>query len=323
MEILKLGDKGAGVADVQSRLVLIGFLPEGAVNGNFDSATSDALRAFAQTSGVTFEGALDDKLWSALVDATYNLGDRTLYLRMPYFHGHDVLELQRALGALGFADSAEDGIFGAHTEHALRNFQTNLGLPSDGIAGAYTYAALHNLEHSWVGKAALRGVRPVGFARASDVLESNAICLFGTCEFTRSVASRMSNLALATNPASHIVSADALSVAPDKTVLLMHISLLDQKDAEGVTGARTGSAAKTPRDSVVPVVTYSDTQALSVRLASAIDAAFSQVKSGASNLPRVEVVLPGTVWMEAGQERTAQHFAITLLDAICNALAEG
>ena len=34
----------------------------------------------------------------------------------------------------------------------------------------------------------------------------NALCLFGTQEFTRSVASRMSNLALATNPASKIVS---------------------------------------------------------------------------------------------------------------------
>ena len=50
-------------------------------------------------------------------------------------------------------------------------------------------------------------------ARAADVLEHNALCLFGTQEFTRSVASRMSNLALATNPASKIMSADSLLVA--------------------------------------------------------------------------------------------------------------
>ena len=35
---------------------------------------------------------------------------------MPYFHGHDVLELQQALGALGFVCGTRDGIFGAHTE---------------------------------------------------------------------------------------------------------------------------------------------------------------------------------------------------------------
>ena len=76
---------------------------------------------------------------------------------MPYFHGHDVLELQQALGALGFFYGTRDAIFGAHTEEALRRFQLNLGLPSDGIAGAYTYAALRNLAHSWVGKEATHG----------------------------------------------------------------------------------------------------------------------------------------------------------------------
>ena len=81
---------------------------------------------------------VDEKTWTALVDASFCLGDRTLYLRMPHFHGHDVQQLQKALSALGFACGDIDGIFGAFTELALRKFQTNLGLPTDGIAGAYT-----------------------------------------------------------------------------------------------------------------------------------------------------------------------------------------
>lgn len=107
----------------------------------------------------------------------------------------------------GSSTAPGDAIFGAHTEEALRRFQLNLGLPSDGIAGAYTYAALRNLAHSWVGKEATHSpVRHLGFARAADVLERNAVCLFGTDEFSRAVASRMSNVAQATNPASKIIA---------------------------------------------------------------------------------------------------------------------
>lgn len=255
---------------------------------------------FLAASALPPSEEVTEKVWAALVDATYNLGDRTLYLRMPYFHGHDVLELQQALGALGFFYGTRDAIFGAHTEEALRRFQLNLGLPSDGIAGAYTYAALRNLAHSWVGKEATHGpVRHLGFARAADVLERNAVCLFGTDEFSRAVASRMSNVAQATNPASKIISADALSVPPDASMMLVHV-LLEATDAE------VG----------VPLVSYEEEGTLALRLASAVDVARD------ASWPRVSVLLPGTVWLEAGPERSAQHYAITLLDALCSALQE-
>ena len=154
MEPIKRNDTGAAVEDVQTRLARIGHLPEDAITGIFDDATAAALAEFLAASALPPSEEVTEKVWAALVDATYNLGDRTLYLRMPYFHGHDVLELQQALGALGFFYGTRDAIFGAHTEEALRRFQLNLGLPSDGIAGAYTYAALRNLAHSWVGKEA-------------------------------------------------------------------------------------------------------------------------------------------------------------------------
>lgn len=239
-----------------------------------------------------------DKVWSALVDASFRLGDRTLYLRMPHFHGHDVFELQHALGALGFACGTVDGIFGAFTELALRKFQLNLGLPSDGIAGAYTYEAIRNLHHSWEGKEAVHGSSHLGFARAADVLEGNALCLFGTSEFTRSVASRMSNLALATNPASKIMSADSLLVAPDENMLLVHIVLPEERTIENV-----------------PRVSFEDEDTLSLRLETAIGVA------DAASPSRIAVELPGSMWMDAGAGRSAQHFAITLLDALCMALS--
>lgn len=235
----------------------------------------------------------------ALVDATFSLGDRTLYLRMPYFHGRDVRELQQVLSALGFACGVIDGIFGAHTEDALRKFQLNLGLPSDGIAGAYTYAAIQNLHHSWVGKAAIHEIVHLGFARAADVLEQNALCLFGTEEFARSVASRMSNLSLATNPQSKILSADSLLVAPDESMLLVHIVLPEEEAVQKV-----------------PRVSYEDEATLPLRLEQAIVAARKATSR------RIAIELPGRVWEDAGEGRSAQHFAITLLDALCTALSQ-
>ena len=298
MEPIKRNDSGAAVEDVQQRLARIGHLPEEAVSGTFDDATAAALTAFCATASLPSADEVTEKVWSALVDASFNLGDRTLYLRMPYFHGHDVYELQHALGALGFFYGDDDAIFGAHTEDALRRFQLNMGLPSDGIAGAYTYAALRNLAHSWVGKEATHGpVRHLGFARAADVLERNAVCLFGTDEFSRSVASRMSNVSVATNPASKIISADSLSVPPDASMMLVHV-VLSAEDAE------VG----------VPLVSYEDEGTLALRLTSAVDAARD------ARWPRVSVLLPGKEWLEAGPERSAQHYAITLLDALCSAL---
>lgn len=298
MEIIKEGDAGAAVEDVQHRLSLIGLLDEAHIDGTFGPQTASAVAAFRSRHDLGEGREIDEKTWAALVDASYNLGDRTLYLRMPYFHGHDVEQLQRALSALGFACGDVDGMFGAFTELALRKFQTNMGLPTDGIAGAYTYAALRNLHFSWEGKEAVRRSSHLGFARAASVLENHALCLFGTTPFTRAVASRMSNLALATNPASKIISADNLLVAPDGTMLMVHIVLPDEN-----TGA-------TPR------VSYDPEHGMAVRMTSALTAAQGTQPA------RIAVELPGTVWEDAGEGRSAQHFAINLLDALCAALAK-
>lgn len=297
METIKPHDTGAAVEDVQQRLATVGLLADADVSGAFDDATVAAVRAFRAQEGLPAADEVDEKMWATLVDASYRLGDRTLYLRMPYFHGRDVKELQQALGALGFACGGVDGIFGAYTEDALRTFQMNLGLPSDGIAGAYTYAAIRNLHHSWEGKEPMREGAHLGFARAAEVLESTALCLFGTGEFTRSVASRMSNLALATTPLSKMVSADSLLVAPDASMLMVHIVLPDEATAAGA-----------------PRVAYTDDDSLALRLHSALGAASAKPA-------RIAVELPGTMWEDAGTGRSAQHFAITLLDALCSALS--
>ncbi len=297
METIRIHDTGAAVEDIQQKLAALGFLPEDAITGEFDQTTADAVGAFCEAQGIAVQDSVDDRLWAALLDASYRLGDRTLYLRMPYFHGNDFMELQKALDALGFA-CVTDGIFGAHTETSLRRFQTDMGLPTDGIAGAFTYQAIKNLRHSWQGKPGTHARMNMGFARAADVLEHHPLCLFGTDSFTRSVAARISNVALATNPASKILSAESLLVAPDERMLLVHIVV------EGDQGQMDR----------VPHVAFCDESTLALRLRTAIAAA-SLVP------PRITVILPSRQWEDAGEGRSAQHYAITLLDALCLALA--
>lgn len=303
METIRRNDRGAAVADVQGKLASLGLLPEAAATGTYDDATAAAVARFCADQGLPASEEVDEKTWAALLDATFQLGDRTLYLRMPFFHGHDVRELQHALGSLGFDCGSMDGIFGAHTEDALRRFQLNLGLPNDGIVGAATYAALRNLQFTWADKEPSHLAKNIGFARAADVLETHPLCLFGTEEFTRSVAARMSNLALATNPASKIMSADSLLVAPSPDMLLVHIVLADRADEHAVRSASG------------PLVEYGDADGLVMRLRSAIASVTAQP-------PRITVSLPGAVWEGASEGSSAQHYAITLLDALCTALLD-
>lgn len=56
--------------------------------------------------------------------------------------GNDVKTLQTALNKVGNYGLTVDGIFGAKTEAAVRNYQTKKGLSVDGIVGTKTWEAL-------------------------------------------------------------------------------------------------------------------------------------------------------------------------------------
>ncbi|HYH28736.1 MAG TPA: N-acetylmuramoyl-L-alanine amidase, partial [Actinomycetota bacterium] len=60
--------------------------------------------------------------------------------------GDDVRALQERLDVLGFDPGRNDGIFGAQTDRAVRDFQRNVGMDGDGIVGATTIEALGRLR---------------------------------------------------------------------------------------------------------------------------------------------------------------------------------
>lgn len=60
--------------------------------------------------------------------------------------GTEVANLQRRLNAFGLDCGTADGIYGAKTEAAVREFQRMVGITQDGIAGQETMLMLYKLQ---------------------------------------------------------------------------------------------------------------------------------------------------------------------------------
>lgn len=287
------GGRGPAVEDVQKRLLMLGFdLGPTGVDGVFWGATLAAVRRFQSELGLAEDGVVGDETWSALVDATFKLGDRLLYLRLPYLHGADVKMLQGALNVLGFACGEPDGIFGAYTERAVGEFQANVGLRVDGIAGPDTVRAIERLHHVWRGKdpsspAALQ----VAPARAAEVLRRARVTLACADDPSRAVADRVENLVAATDPAARVEVCDE-PCEPDGLVL--HL-------------VREGGVDAYP---AMPVIRLGpDTHP---------EGRFIAAFQGASPSSQALVVLTGDI---VDDEHDAQSVAVHLLDGVCAVLS--
>ncbi|HEX5950665.1 MAG TPA: peptidoglycan-binding protein [Actinomycetota bacterium] len=147
MRIIRSGDRGEAVRDIQHRLTELGHRVDPAeLEGQFGRSTEEAVRAFQRARRLPADGIVGADTWNQLVEAGYRLGDRTLYLRSPAFRGDDVRALQRMLNALGFDAGKEDGILGRRSADAVMEFQRNLGDTVDGIVGLDTVRALERMR---------------------------------------------------------------------------------------------------------------------------------------------------------------------------------
>jgi N-acetylmuramoyl-L-alanine amidase len=140
-EPLARGARGARVRELHERLEGVGLAsadePE-----VFGDATVSLVEAFQRSRGLPLSGVVDATTWARLVEASWRLGERLLYVTQPNLRGDDVAELQTRLAQLGFDPGRIDGIFGPVLEAALRDFQRNRGLPVD---GTLTRATLNDL----------------------------------------------------------------------------------------------------------------------------------------------------------------------------------
>lgn len=143
--LIREGDHSHEVSDVQMRLRSLGMAIDDDP-GVFGRATRHAVRTFQQQRDILVDGIVGPQTWSELVEASWRLGDRALYLRHPPMRGDDVSVLQTQLNALGFDAGRQDGIFGHDTDRAVRAFQKEYGVAEDGIFGSKSYASLMGLR---------------------------------------------------------------------------------------------------------------------------------------------------------------------------------
>jgi N-acetylmuramoyl-L-alanine amidase len=147
VRIFRIGDEGPEILDIQRRLVVLGqAIDPSELHGSFGSSTEAAVRSFQAWRNLPVDGLVGPDTWGQLVEAGYRLGDRTLYLHVPPFRGDDVRELQRKLNALGFDAGREDGVHGARTDRAVREFARNVGDEPDGVVGLHTIATLDRMR---------------------------------------------------------------------------------------------------------------------------------------------------------------------------------
>ena len=140
----KLGDRSTAIELISNTLLRLGFITT--PSDIFDEKLTQGIKAFQQERGLTATGVINEITARSLEEARFKLGDRVLSLNSAsIMRGDDVSNLQDRLIQMGFNCGKVDGIFGANTERAVKEFQKSVGITSDGKCGPATLISLMRL----------------------------------------------------------------------------------------------------------------------------------------------------------------------------------
>jgi len=155
---ISAGADGPEVATIQQRLQVHG-LAIGTIDGSYGSRTKSAVSAFQQSKRLKSDGIVDKETWTALATdparAPEKLqSDAPIQNSYPVSGGNPataltkgaagskVKTLQVRLEVQGYDPGPIDGIFGARTATAVKNFQESKGLTTDGVVDEITWKAI-------------------------------------------------------------------------------------------------------------------------------------------------------------------------------------
>ncbi|TPE67845.1 peptidoglycan-binding protein [Halalkalibacterium halodurans] len=147
--ILRFGSSGQAVRDLQEKLKAKGFYNH-SITGQYGRITTEAVREFQRANRLSVDGIAGPQTLAALTNQApaasapqYNAPVQQTTVLRQGSRGDAVRDLQRSLKDLGYYRMSVDGIFGAGTTTAVREFQRKMGLTVDGIAGPQTLNALN------------------------------------------------------------------------------------------------------------------------------------------------------------------------------------
>jgi len=149
---LKVGARGDAVKQLQQQLISAGFSVVGGADGIFGALTANALGSFQQSAGLEATRVADEATLNALtlkVASNGGSGSSPATPASPLLglkagvRSDAVKQLQQALLNAGVAlKGGADGVFGANTQAALKQYQQALGLAVSGVVDAATAGAL-------------------------------------------------------------------------------------------------------------------------------------------------------------------------------------
>lgn len=152
---ISAGADGPEVAAIQQRLLVHGFAV-GTIDGSYGARTTSAVSAFQQSKRLDSDGIVDKETWTALAadpaPASENLQGNAANENSAPVAGNPALSkgaagskvktLQVRLEMQGYDPGPIDGIFGARTATAVKNFQEYKGLTADGVVDQITWKAI-------------------------------------------------------------------------------------------------------------------------------------------------------------------------------------
>lgn len=231
--VARLGYRGPVVRDLRERLADVADPADGGQPADpelFDAGLDEAVRSFQQERGLLVDGIVGPWTFAALDAARWRLGDRLLqYTPGHLVRGDDVSALQERLLGLGFHPGRVDGLFGADTEAAVREFQRGVGLTADGQVGPDTLRAFADLHRS------VRGGSPTSLREREQVRRSG-----------HSLAGRI--VVLDPGHGGHDLGAVAHGVVESEVVLDIARRIEGRLSAHGVTVVYTRNHSASPGD---------------------------------------------------------------------------
>ncbi len=134
------------VQQVQEILKSLGFYAD-AVDGIVGPNTQKAIAAYQRKVGLAASGEIDEVLLEQLgaSPATSSVVPRPAPRAEPHATDARIVKIQAGLKAFGNDDIALDGVIGARTRGAIREFQSLFGLPQTGEPDEVVYNKMREI----------------------------------------------------------------------------------------------------------------------------------------------------------------------------------